>query len=95
VNVLLDTNLILEWIKPNPNSGVVSWFASADEDRIYICVVPLAELRHGIERLAAGKRRKRLKRLNEWLEDELPRRFGDRVLPIVTVCLRVCSSART
>jgi predicted nucleic acid-binding protein len=92
VNVLLDTNLILEWIKPNPNSGVVSWFASADEDRIYICVVPLAELRHGIERLAAGKRRKRL---NEWLEDELPRRFGDRVLPMVTVCLRVCSSART
>jgi predicted nucleic acid-binding protein len=92
VNVLLDTNLILEWIKPNPNSGVVSWLASADEDRIYICVVPLAELRHGIERLAAGKRRKRL---NEWLEDELPRRFGDRVLPIVTVCLRVCSSART
>jgi predicted nucleic acid-binding protein len=79
VNFLLDTNLISEWIKPNPNVGVVSWLASADEDRIYVSVVTLAELRHVIERLAAGQRRKRL---NEWLEDELPQRFGDRVLPI-------------
>ena len=53
--------------------------ADADEDRIYMSVVTLAELRHGIERLAAGRRRKRL---NAWLEDELLQRFGDRVLPI-------------
>src|ERR1700693_6516382 len=79
MNVLLDTNLISEWIKPNPNAGVVAWLAGADEDRIFMSVVTLAELRHGIERLAAGQRRKRL---NEWLEDELPQRFGDRVLPI-------------
>jgi predicted nucleic acid-binding protein len=79
VNFLLDTNLISEWIKPNPHAGVVSWLASADEDRIYMSVVTLAELRHGVERLAAGHRRKRL---NEWLEDELPQRFGDRILPI-------------
>jgi predicted nucleic acid-binding protein len=79
VNLLLDTNLISEWSKPNPNAGVVSWLADADEDRIYMSVVTLAELRHGIERLAAGRRRKRL---NAWLEDELLQRFGDRVLPI-------------
>ena len=79
MNFLLDTNLISEWINPNPNAGVVSWLAGADEDRIFMSVVTLAELRHGIERLAAGQRRKRL---NEWLEDELPQRFGDRVLPI-------------
>lgn len=79
MNFLLDTNLISEWIKPNPHAGVVSWLASADEDRIYMSVVTLAELRHGVERLAAGHRRKRL---NEWLEDELPQRFGNRILPI-------------
>ena len=82
MNFLLDTNLISEWIKPRPNPGVVSWLATADEDRIYISVVTLAELRYGVERLAAGQRRKRL---NEWLEDELPQRFGDRVLPIDAV----------
>jgi toxin FitB len=60
-------------------NAVVSWLASTDEDRIYMSVVTLAELRHGVERVAAGHRRKRL---NEWLEAELPQRFGKRILPI-------------
>ncbi len=41
-------------------SGVVRWLAEADEDRLFISVVTLAELRHGVERLPDGKRRKRL-----------------------------------
>jgi predicted nucleic acid-binding protein len=79
VNFLLDTNVVSEWIRPYPNPGVVAWLADADEDRVFISVVTLAELRHGIERLPAGRRRKRL---NEWLQDELLLRFDDRILPI-------------
>ena len=81
MNYLLDTNLISEWIKPQPNSGVVAWTAEADEDRLFISVVTLAELRHGINRLAAGRRRDRL---DSWLQHELPNRFGERVLPVTT-----------
>ncbi len=76
---LLDTNVVSEWVKPHPNMGVVSWLANIDEDRVFISVVTLAELRHGIERMAAGKRRDRL---DEWLQAELPLRFEGRVLPI-------------
>jgi toxin FitB len=79
VNFLLDTNLVSEWIKPHPDPGVVSWLAGADEDRIFISVVTLAELRHGVERLAIGHRRRRL---NEWIEGELLFRFDGRILPI-------------
>jgi len=79
VNFLLDTNLVSEWTKPRPNPGVVNWLADADEDRVFISVVTIAELRHGIERLAAGRRRKRL---NEWIEGELLFRFDGRILPI-------------
>lgn len=79
MNYLLDTNLISEWIKPRPNSGVVTWTAEADEDRLFISVVTLAELRHGIDRLAAGRRRDRL---DSWLQHDLPNRFGERVLPV-------------
>jgi predicted nucleic acid-binding protein len=79
VNFLLDTNLVSEWTKPRPNPGVVSWLADADEDRVFISVVTIAELRHGVERLAIGARRKRL---NEWLEGELLVRFDERILPI-------------
>jgi toxin FitB len=79
VSFLLDTNVVSEWVRPRPDAGVVAWLAQADEDRIFISVVTLAELRHGIERLAAGKRRRRL---DEWLKDELPLRFEGRVLAV-------------
>jgi toxin FitB len=45
----------------------------------FISVVTIAELRHGVERLAIGRRRKRL---NEWIEGELLSRFDERILPI-------------
>lgn len=76
---LLDTNVLSEWTKPRPNPGVVAWLAEVDEDRVFISVITLAELRHGIERMAAGSRRKRL---DAWLRDELPLRFEARVLPV-------------
>jgi predicted nucleic acid-binding protein len=79
VNFLLDANLVSEWTKPHPNPGVVSWLADADEDRVFISVVTIAELRRGVERLAIGRRRKRL---NEWIEGELLFRFDGRILPI-------------
>lgn len=52
---------------------------SADEDRIFISVVSLAELRYGIDRMDVGKRRNRLE---QWLQDELPLRFEGRILAI-------------
>jgi predicted nucleic acid-binding protein len=79
VNFLLDTNAISEWVKPRPNPGLIGWMESADEDRIFISVISLAELHYGLERLAQGKRRSQLER---WLRDELPLRFESRVLPV-------------
>jgi toxin FitB len=57
MNFLLDTNAVSEWVKPRPDPGVIEWMESTDEDRIFISVITLAELRYGIERLAAGKGR--------------------------------------
>lgn len=79
MSFLLDTNVVSEWVRPRPDSGVVDWLADVDEDRVFVSVVTLAELRHGVERLADGARRRRL---DAWLTDELPMRFEGRVLPI-------------
>jgi predicted nucleic acid-binding protein len=79
VNFLLDTNLVSEWTKARPDPGVIGWLADADEDRVFVSVITLAELRQGVERLAIGRRRKRL---NEWIENELLFRFDQRILPI-------------
>jgi hypothetical protein len=79
---LLDTNLVSEWVKPRPDAGVVAWLAQVDEDRVFVSVMTLAELRYGIERMGAGQRRKRL---DAWLRDGLPLRFEGRILSIDTV----------
>jgi toxin FitB len=79
MSFLLDTNVVSEWVKPRPNPGVVTWLAEADEDRIFISVITLAELRYGIERMPAGNRRKRL---DDWLCNDMPLRFEDRILQI-------------
>jgi predicted nucleic acid-binding protein len=79
VNFLLDTNVVSEWAKPQPNSSVVQWLAEQDEDRLFLSVITLAELRHGVERLAAGARRERLA---SWINQELMDRFEDRILSV-------------
>ena len=79
MNFLLDTNVVSEWTKPRPDPGVASWLADMDEDRIFVSVVTLAELRHGIERLSPGARRDRL---DAWLTEEMPLRFEDRLLDV-------------
>lgn len=79
MSFLLDTNVVSEWTKPHPNSGVITWLDEADEDRVFLSVATLAELRHGVERLALGARRKKL---DSWLREELPLRFESRVLAV-------------
>lgn len=79
MNFLLDTNVISEWTKPRPDPGVVTWLADTDEDRVFMSVMTLAELRHGIERMPVGARRDRL---DTWLTKQVPLRFENRVLPV-------------
>ena len=78
---LLDTNAVSEWVKPRRNPGVMNWFADIDEDRVFLSVITLAELRNGIAGLAAGRRREQL---DSWLSHDSPERFEGRVLPIGT-----------
>ncbi len=79
MNFLLDTNAVSEWVKPRPNPGLIRWMEEADEDRVFLSVISLAELRYGVERMAAGARRNRLE---GWLQHELPLRFEGRILSV-------------
>jgi predicted nucleic acid-binding protein len=87
VSFLVDTNVVSEWVKPRPNPGVVAWLAGTDEDQVFLSVVTLAELRHGVERIATGRRQKQLR---AWLENDLPTRFEGRVLSIDAAIADAC-----
>lgn len=79
MNFLLDTNLVSEWVKPHPNPGVVAWMAEIDEDRTFLSVVTITELRFGIETMTTSARKLRLQ---NWLQEELSQRFEGRLLSI-------------
>jgi predicted nucleic acid-binding protein len=91
VSFLLDTNVISEWVKPRPDRGVIQWLAAADEDRVYISVVTISEIRFGIEKLPAGARRRRIE---NWLVADLPMRFDKRILPISVEIADACGKLR-
>lgn len=79
MNVLLDTNVLSEVRRPAPDRKVMGWLDALDEDRAFISVASIAELKRGIALMEPGRRRADL---TTWLADDLPARFAGRVLPI-------------
>lgn len=76
---LLDTNIISEIVRPQPNKNVQKWFSDIPSESLFISVLTLGEIRRGIEMLQDSKRKNRL---ILWLEQELPKWFGENVLAI-------------
>jgi len=79
VSFLLDTNVLSESSKPQPDDAVRTWLHSVDEDMLFVSAITLAELRFGIERLAPGARRNSLEL---WLRESLIERLGLRLLVV-------------
>lgn len=63
MSYLVDTNVFSELVKPKPNSNVVAWLR-ANESSLYVSTITIGEMRRGIERLPAGRRRTQLR---SWL----------------------------
>jgi len=79
VRLLLDTNVLSEVTRPSPDAGVLEWLNGLDEDRSFISVVSIAEIRRGVALMDEGRKREALA---EWLARDLPQRFEQRVLPV-------------
>jgi tRNA(fMet)-specific endonuclease VapC len=79
VNYLLDTCVISELISRRPAEKVVRWVDSVPEDRVYLSVITLGEIKKGIEKLEESERKSTLA---AWLEDELVPRFKSRLVPL-------------
>jgi predicted nucleic acid-binding protein len=79
MKVLLDTNVLSEVRRPAPEPRVLAWLDTIDEDRAFISVASIAELRRGIALMEEGRRRAALV---AWLAVDLPARFAGRILPI-------------
>ncbi|MEN9848711.1 MAG: hypothetical protein RL368_1451 [Pseudomonadota bacterium] len=79
MSYLIDTNVISELKRPQPNAQVVKWFSTIPDEKIYVSVLSLGEIRKGIEKLSDSPRKIAL---CHWLENELITWFGERLLPV-------------
>jgi predicted nucleic acid-binding protein len=77
--LLLDTNIISELRRPQPEQRVVAFIAAQPLERLYISTVTLAEIRFGIELVADVGRRAEL---TDWLTHKVRPMFDQRVLPV-------------
>ncbi|WP_027133919.1 type II toxin-antitoxin system VapC family toxin [Geminicoccus roseus] len=76
---LLDTNVISELFKPEPDPSVLAWFeAVTGEDKLLTASIVVSELAFGIERLPPGRKRRDLQ---AWFDDLLETTLAGRVLP--------------
>lgn len=78
---LLDTNVLSELRRKQPDPRVLQWFAQRPAGTLYLSVLTLGEIRKGVEVLADQPRRLLLL---DWLETELPAFFSGRILGIDT-----------
>jgi toxin FitB len=58
--IVLDTNVVSETLKPQPDAAVLAWLDAQLAETLYLSSVTVAELLFGVAVLPAGKRRDRL-----------------------------------
>jgi toxin FitB len=76
--ILIDTNVISELWKAEPNPDVLAWVDAQTVETLYLSAITVAELRFGLATMPEGKRRTIYQ---ERLENEVLPTFTGRVLP--------------
>jgi len=79
MSYLVDTNVLSELRRRQPDAGVVAWMQQRPRQSLYLSVLTLGEIRKGIEQLQDSRRRQSL---IDWLEVELPHYFVGRLLSV-------------
>lgn len=75
---VLDTNVLSELIRPQPNALVTQWVSSKPLNQLYTTAITVAEMRHGINAMPNGKRKDLIRNCIDGL---LLEDFSNRILP--------------
>lgn len=76
--ILIDTNVISELWKVEPEPGVLAWMDSQLVATLYLSAITVAELRYGLATMPEGRRRSIFE---SRLEREVLPAFAGRILP--------------
>ena len=82
---IIDTNVVSELMRPEPEPAVAAWIAERDAQELYLTAVNEAELRYGVAIKPVGKRRNELEAaMTRWLDQG----FRERILPFDSLAAR-------
>lgn len=83
MSYLVDTNVLSELRRKQPDPQVRAWFAERSAQSLYLSVLTLGEIRKGIAALESSPvDATRRQALSDWLEVDLPTFFLGRVLAV-------------
>jgi toxin FitB len=83
MSVLLDTNVLSELLRAQPDPIVLAWVASLPTNSAFVSAVTQAEMMLGAALLPAGKRRQRLEQA---LDAMFREDFAGHILPFDAAC---------
>ena len=75
--IVLDTNVVSEPIKPEPDQAVLDWLDDQAPESLYLTSITVAELLAGLAVMPAGKRRDKLRKM---LTEQVLPLFEGRIL---------------
>jgi len=84
---LIDTNVVSESIKPQPNPGVIDWMATVEPGQCCLSILTVAELRRGIALLEARNATTKARQITAWLE-RVEEEYAGRILGITAPVAR-------
>lgn len=76
---LLDTCVISELVRKQPDRKVVQWLESIDQENLLLSVITIGEIEKGVAKLSESIRKNKI---FEWLHEDLLIRFQKRILPL-------------
>lgn len=79
MSYLLDTNVISEATKKYPDARLQDWLAAQPNESLFLSVITIGEIRHGLLLLDDGKKRRALLR---WLGGKIKSLFAGRILSV-------------
>lgn len=89
--ILVDTNVISEPLRREPNAAVIEWLDAQNVETLCLAAISLAEIRLGVAVLPEGRRR-------EWLHQSIEQRvlplFRGRILPFDDAASKAYASLR-
>lgn len=81
MSFLLDTNVVSELRKPQPDLGVSDWIGGTQSDELFVSVLVVGEIGQGVDRLRRRGDVTQAHDLERWL-GALRRDFDQRLLPV-------------